>query len=333
MKFELEKFNPNDKKFGEDLLKYFQRFLSKNITLPIKIGWIKNEKLPVITITKSMDEIQKLYQKKIVSFDFNIWSNNKEIRDSISAKIFNMMKNIEFGKLEVNLSEPQILNFDEKHGIYRRQFNLTIHAKIKINKKDLEIEKLKEQNRNALNKLVFQGSGILTDFIESKNNYFLVRGKKMNHIDSVALIYTNKIIWKKDFDNIVSFAFANDGSYCIAVAQLREKEMPLGYKSGGHIYIITKEGKVKDIKIPCDGLSCSISPDGKNFGITTMGPEWGVYYLDNKGKLIWKKIFDERIGGIELTNSQIVLYDKMHKETRKKVVELGKNGEIKKYRK
>ena len=86
------------------------------------------------------------------------------------------------------------------------------------------------------------------------------------------------------------------------------------------------EGKIKDIKIPCDGLSCSISPDGRNFGITTMGPEWGVYYFDNKGKLIWKKKFDKRIGGIELSKDQIVLYDKMHKETRNEVMKLDNNG-------
>lgn len=319
-KIKFDKFNPHSKTFSEDILNYLQKAFSKNTIIPVKIGWIKDEKLPLITITKGMDEIQKLYEKKIVSFDFNIWSNNKDVRDSVSNKIFNIMKNIEFGNLKVNLSEPQILNFEEKYGIYRGQFNLTIQVRIKINKKDLEIEKAKNQRGKLFEKLVLGKSSIGGDILESEDKKIFLFKPNISKI--LALIENNKILWKKEINNMTFFDLSKDGSYVVAVGQLQKKEMLGGYKSGGHIYLFNKEGKIKDIKIPCDGLSCSISPNGKNFGITTMGPEWGVYYFDNKGKLIWKKIFDKRIGGIELTKSQIILYDKMHKETRKKLCSL-----------
>ena len=169
--------------------------------------------------------------------------------------------------------------------------------------------KSKEQKKVFLNKLVFQDIGILTDFIESKNNYFLVLGREVNSKYLIALVKDNKIIWKNNqLNNIVHSALSNDGSYCVLVTQLQEKEMPLDYRSGGHIYLITKEGKVREIQIPCDGLSCSISPDNKNFGITTMGPEWGGYYFNNEGKLIWKKKFDNKIGGIELKKDKMFIY-------------------------
>ncbi|MDD4877538.1 MAG: hypothetical protein PHO02_00705 [Candidatus Nanoarchaeia archaeon] len=187
-----------------------------------------------------------------------------------------------------------------------------------------------EQKKEILNKLVFQDSGILTNFVESKDNYFLAVGKEMGGKDSVALIKDNKMLWKNKFDNIVHFALSTDNSYCVIVTQLQKKEMPTGYRSGGHIYLINKEGKIKDIKIPCDGLSCSISPDCKNLGVITMGPEWGVYYFDNKGKILWKKRFDSRIGGIEILKDYIQIYDKMHKETRKEIMRLNNNGEIEK---
>jgi len=133
---------------------------------------------------------------------------------------------------------------------------------------------------------------------------------------------------EEEIENIVYSTEAKDNSYKILVTQLQEKEMPGGYKSGGHIFMV-KGGKViKDIKIPCDGLSCSISPDKNFFGLTTMGPEWGVYYFNKEGILIWKKILDKRIGCVEIKENYIVLYDKIHEETRKKIMELNLKGEI-----
>ena len=364
MKNDYKNLDPNNKRFGDQLLKYFQKFLSKDINSPIKIGWIKKEdSLPLITITKGMDEIQKLYKNKIVSFDFNVWCNDKKTRDLITSKLVNLIKNVDFGrnfsvetdnepltiKIDVGAKEkseienkviitaPQILNFEEKKGIYRCQFNLTMHLKVIVDKKELKDLKKYDEKCKFYDKLITndllkkQGiefsSGIGGELIESKNKkYSLFRA--IGDSKSLALIKDDKILWKKQFENIVSFDFANDGSYGVAVAQLTKKEMPSGYKSGGHVYLINRTGKIKDIKIPSDGLSCSISPDNKTFGVTTMGPEWGVYYFDSKGNNLWKKKFDKRVGGIELTTKQIILYDKMHKETRKEFMRLDNNGDI-----
>lgn len=182
-----------------------------------------------------------------------------------------------------------------------------------------------EENKGKyFEKLVLGESSFGGEFLESENNYVLFKPSISR--DTLAPIKNNKILWKKDFDNLISFDFARDGSYTVVVTQLTKKEMPKGYESGGHIYIVSKEGKIKDIKIPCDGLSCSISPDCQNFGITTMGPEWGVYYFNKKCELIWKKKFNKEVGGIELSKNSIVLYDKMHKETRRKLWNLIKTG-------
>jgi hypothetical protein len=352
-KIKFEKFNPNNKSFGEEVLKYFQKSLSENTTIPVKKGWTKNEKLPLITITKSMDEIQKLYKKKLVSFAFDIWCNDKKTRDLITNEIITLIKRVDFGnnfsvemnnepltiKINVSAEEkpeieneviidaPQILTFEEKRGIYRSHFGLVLRVKVNVDKRELRKLQEHEEKCKFFSELVM---GKLTAFggelLESNNGeYALFKPRASGGI--LALIKNKKILWTKQFQNLISFDFARDGSYAVVATQLTKKEMPKGYKSGGHIYLVTNKGKIKDIKIPCDGLSCSISPDGRNFGITTMGPEWGVYYFDNKGKLIWKKILDKRIGGIELTNSQIVLYDKIHKETRKKIMELDKRGE------
>lgn len=350
---EVKKFNPNDKGFGEDLLKHFQKSLSKNTTTPVKMGWIKkDDDLPLITITKSMDEIQKLYKNRIVSFDFNIWTNNKLDRDSVTRKVFSLIENINFGnnfsvklnkrpltieislddnsKFEnkVEISSPQIINFEEKKGIYRCQFSLTMHVKVNVNNKELQTLKDRENKAKFLDTLVLgKFDGVGGEFIESKNKeYILFRPSLSKNV--IAFIKNNKVVWKADLGSIWCVDMANDGSYAIAVGSLTKKEMSSGYKSGGHIYLINRVGKIKDIKIPCDGLSCSISPDNKNFGATSMGPEWGVYYFDNKGNNIWKKIFDKRVGGIELATKQIILYDKMHKETRKVVIKLDNNGNI-----
>lgn len=200
----------------------------------------------------------------------------------------------------------------------------------KIDKKELKILKDYEKRSKYYDKLVLGDlGGFGGESLESKNKEYVLFRPSLS-MQTLALIKNNNVLWKKEFENIISFDFANDGSYGIAVAQLTKKEMPSGYKSGGHIYLITKEGKIKDIKIPCDGLSCSIAPDCKNFGVTTMGPEWGVYYFDNQGKLLWKKKFDKRVGGIELFKNQIILYDKMHKETRKEVIRLDNTGKTKK---
>jgi hypothetical protein len=355
MKLRLEKFNPNNKNFGKEVLKYFQKFLSENTTMSVKIEWIKkDDTLPLITITKGMDEIQKLYEKKLVSFAFDIWCNDKKTRDLITNEIINIIKNVDFGsnfsveinnepltiKINMNVKEkpetenkviidtPQILPFEEKKGIYRSHFGLTLRVKVNVDKKELgKLQEYKERGK-YFEKLVLGDSSFGGDILESKNKQYILFRPSISR-ETLALISKNKILWKKNFDNLVSFAFASDGSYCIVVAQLKKREMPLGWKKGGHIYVITKEGKVKDIKIPCDGLSCSISPDNNNFGITTMGPEWGVYYFNREGELIWKKIFDDKIGGIELTKDKIILYDKMHKETRKIVLVLNKEGTIK----
>ena len=354
-KIELKKFDPNEKSFGEDLLKHFHEFLSKNTSTPVKIGWIKKEDtLPLITITKSMDEIQKLYQKKLVSFAFDMWCNDKKTRDLITNEMINLIKRVDFGsnfsvemnnepltiKINVGVEEkpeienevivdtPQILSFEEKRGIYRSHFGLTMRVKVNVDKK--EMGKLKEYEKKCefFSELVM---GKLTVFggelLESNNGeYALFKPRASGGI--LALIKDKKILWKKQFQNLISFDFARDGSYTVVVTQLTKKEMGKSYKSGGHVYVITKEGKLKDIKISCDGLSCSISPDSKYFGVTTMGPEWNVYYFDNKGKVLWEKRFDKRVGGIKLTKNQIILYDKMHKETRKEVMRLNKKGDV-----
>ena len=197
-----------------------------------------------------------------------------------------------------------------------------------VAKKELKILEDYKKRSEYYDKLVLGDlGGFGGEFLESKNKEYILFRPSLSK-QTLALIEKDKLLWKKQFESIVSFDFANDGSYSVAVAQLTKKEMPLGYKSGGHIYLITKEGKIKDIKIPCDGLSCSIAPDCKNFGVTTMGPEWGVYYFNNQGKLLWKKKFDKKVGGIEITNINIILYDKIHKETRNRVLELDKEGNI-----
>jgi len=174
-------------------------------------------------------------------------------------------------------------------------------------------------------KLVLGESSFGGEYLESKNKEYVLFNPNVSR-NTLALIKDNNVLWKKDFSNLVGFAFASDGSYCVVISQLKENEMLKSYKSGGHIYLVSREGNIKDIKIPCDGLSCAISLDNKNFGITTMGPEWGVYYFEDSGKMLWKKIFDKKIGGIELSNEKIILYDKIHKKTRKKVLELNKLG-------
>ena len=168
-------------------------------------------------------------------------------------------------------------------------------------------------------KLVLGASSFGGDIIESKNKQYALFHPSVSR-KTLSLIKNNKVIWKKEFDNLVSFDLANDGSYVVVTTQLTEKEYgKKSYKSGGHIYLVNRSGKILlDRRTPGDGLSCSISPDNKLFGVTTMGPEWGVYYFDNQGKLVWNKRFNKSVGGIEVTNMDIILYDKMHKPTRKK---------------
>ncbi|PJE81714.1 hypothetical protein COU58_01015 [Candidatus Pacearchaeota archaeon CG10_big_fil_rev_8_21_14_0_10_32_42] len=319
-------FDPNDKGFGEQLLQYFQKIISQNMDVDVKIGWVKKDNnFPIITITKSMDEIQKIEGTKIVSIDFNIWANDKKNRNSITKNLSTTLKSIDFpDTFEPELSEIRSLDLKEKHGVYRCQLDLTIRVKVDINKKELKTLKEHQKKSEFYEKIVLGESSFGGEFLESKNNYILFNPSVSR--DSLALIKKDKVLWKKKFENIVSFDFANDGSFAIVATQLTKKEMGKTYESGGHVYIITKEGKIKDIKLSCDGLSCSISPDSKYFGVTTMGPEWDVFYFDNKGKLIWKKKFNKRVGGIELTKDQIILYDKMHKETRKEVMKLNKKG-------
>jgi hypothetical protein len=320
--------NPNKKDFSARVLKSLQKNIANEIKETVKVGWIdKEDKLPLITISKYMDEVQKLYKTKIISFSFDIWANNKKMRNFLLGKVYHAVEIFDINQLKIDLSKPISLDFEENKGIYRSQFYLTIHANIKLEDKDIIKEKDLEKNKSLLGKLIFKESGIITDLIESKNKYFLVRGKEINEKDLIVLIKNNNLIWKKEFENIVSFDLAMDGSFIVVVTQLTKSEMPLGYKSGGHVYLINKEGKIKDIKIPCDGLSCSISPDCKNFGITTMGPEWGIYYYDNQGQILWKKKFDKRVGGIKLLKNKIILYNKMHEETRKEVMSLNNNGD------
>jgi hypothetical protein len=320
-------FDPNEKDFGEQLLQNFQKILSQNIDVDVKNSWVKkHDNFPIITITKGMDEIQKIEETKIVSIDFNVWADNKKSRDSITKNLSNMLESIDFSDtFEPELSEIRSLDFEEKHGIYRCQFDLTMRVKVDINKKELKILKEHQKKCEFYGKLILGDlGGYGGELLESKTDYSLFRpggGRQL-----LALIKKDKVLWKKKFENIVSFDFASDGFFAIVATQLTKKEMGKSYKSGGHVYIITKEGKVKDIKLSCDGLSCSISPDNKYFGVTTMGPEWGVYYFDNRGNLIWKKKFDKRVGGIELKKNQVILYDKIHKETRKEVIKLNKDG-------
>jgi hypothetical protein len=190
-----------------------------------------------------------------------------------------------------------------------------------------ESKRLKDSEKMGeyYEKLVLGVKGFGGKFLESKNKeYVLFRPSTSGQV--LALIKNNKVLWRKEFDNLVSFDLAKDGSFIVIVAQLTKSEMPSGYKSGGHLYLVTKEGETNDIKIGCDGLSCSISPNCKNFGITTMGPEWGVYYYNNQGQLLWKKKFDKRVGGIKLLKNKIILYNKMHEETRKEVIRLNSKG-------
>ena len=127
------------------------------------------------------------------------------------------------------------------------------------------------------------------------------------------------------------FDLAPDGTYLVVVSSLTKAEWGAkGYKSGGHIFLIDRAGKqILDLKTPGDGLGCSISPDSNFWGVITMGPEWGVYYFNRKGKLLWNKKFDKNIGGIELTNKGVIIFDKLHKETRKKLFELDSKGHTK----
>ncbi len=331
----LKKFDPNSKEFGDQLLQYFQEIVSQNIDVNVKTGWIKKEdNFPIITITKGLDTIQKLEETKIVSISVNIWCNDKKSRDSITNLIFNVLKKVlesiareyKLQHNEIELTTPRIINFEEKRSIYRCAFDLTFWIKVTINERELKILKDRQKRCEYFEKLILGESSFGGDLLESENKKLSLFNPDVSK-EILALIKDNRVLWKKRFQNLVSFDFARDGSYAVAVAQLTKKEMGKNYKSGGHVYIISKEGKVKDIKISCDGLSCSIAPDNKNFVITTMGPEWGVYYFDNKGKILWKKRFDKRVGGIELTKNKIILYDKMHKETRKVVIRLDKKGE------
>lgn len=321
------KFNPNDKEFGNQILDFIFGSLSKRAGINSKKGWInKNDTLPLITIIKSMDEVQKLYETKIITLTINVWCKNEGSRKFISDKIDNFLKEIIVDSSKIEINGPTVLNFENKGGIFRTNYSIVIRAKVNVNKRELEALKNMAERAEKLSKILFGDFGIGGEIIEPKNKQYCLF-KPTGHT-TLALVKKDKIIWKKEFDNIISFDFAKNASYSIAVAQLTKKEMPKEYKSGGHIYLIDLKGKIKDIKIPCDGLSCSISPDSKHFGVTTMGPEWGVYYFDNKGNNLWKARFDKRVGGIELTKNQLILYDKMHKETRKEVFRLDKTGKI-----
>ena len=303
-RIKFDNFNPNDKNFGEQLLQYFQKIISQNMDVNVKTGWVKkDDKFPIITITKAMDEIQKIEETKIVSIDLNIWANDKKSRDSITKNLSKILDSIDFSEdFQPELSEIRPLDFEEKYGVCRCQFDLTFHLKIKLPKKELGVIKDRKEKLKFLEN-IFPKFAVFDDFIElTDERLFLVHAKKETRKDILALVKDGKLIWKKEFENLVNFSLSSNGSFCIAVTQLKEKEMPSGYKS------------------------CSISPDSKYFGVTTMGPEWGVYYFDNKGKLLWKKKFDKRVGGIELTKNQIILYDKMHKETRKEVMRLDNKG-------
>jgi hypothetical protein len=327
-KITFENFNPNNKKFGEQLLDYFQKITSENIGVNVKRGWIKKDDIfPIITITKGMDEIQKIEEIKIISFDFNIWTKNKKSRDIITKKSYAILESIDFEEThQPEISNVKKIDFEEKKGIYRGQFDLVMRVKLNISKKELKISKDYQKRSEHFEKLVLGESSFGGEFLESRNKKLNLFNPSVSR-ETLALIEGNKILWKKQFQNLVSFDFAGNGSYAVVITQLREKEMSTGYKSGGHIYVITKEGKLKDIKISCDGLSCSISSDNRFFCVTTTGPEWGIYYFNNKGNLLWKKRFDKRVGGIELTKNQIILYDKIHKETRKEIMRLDKKWE------
>ncbi|MBU0471321.1 MAG: hypothetical protein KKF89_03585 [Nanoarchaeota archaeon] len=148
--------------------------------------------------------------------------------------------------------------------------------------------------------------------ILKKGEYLFIRSLLPK---KVALLKNNVVLWRKNIDS-TSYDLASDGSFVV----MWDFKLHC-------IYIKYANGSEKKIDFPCGGGLCSISPNNKFFVATTYSPENGIYFFDKEGSLIWK-ILNKKVGGIDLLCDKIIIYDKIHKETRKKLFSINLTGDI-----